>query len=303
MAVYTRYLTPGEVTGHYQRALNAPAGRSVHYWHDGRTQVDPAAALVGADVQAPDGSDLLHDQQDPVSGSFATSYLYYNGHGDLAAETDAATTPLQTYSYDPFGIPQQDTAHNNSDVASQGSSERFTAAYDKKTDQSTALVEMGARAYDPTLGRFYSTDPIEGGSLSNYDYAAQDPVNAYDLSGTVVCGHDGCGGGVGGGVAPRGPKGAPIVVGRVPLDKLIERLRFDQNDVAVIPGGPGALRRLFRDLVRGGKEVFPPRYAGRMFEVANGIRVGLRTSRQHRLTIDVGGVPGLPASFRIHHGT
>jgi hypothetical protein len=42
---------------------------------------------------------------------------------------------------------------------------------------------MGARPYDPALGRFLAVDPVDGGSLNNYDYAAQDPINAYDLTG------------------------------------------------------------------------------------------------------------------------
>ena len=42
---------------------------------------------------------------------------------------------------------------------------------------------MGARPYDPSIGRFYAVDPIDGGSLNNYDYADQDPVNNYDLLG------------------------------------------------------------------------------------------------------------------------
>ena len=44
---------------------------------------------------------------------------------------------------------------------------------------------MGARPYDPSLGRFLSVDPIEGGSLNPYDYANQDPLNGYDLDGTM----------------------------------------------------------------------------------------------------------------------
>jgi hypothetical protein len=42
---------------------------------------------------------------------------------------------------------------------------------------------MGARPYDPSLGRFLAVDPVDGGSLNNYDYSAQDPINGYDLSG------------------------------------------------------------------------------------------------------------------------
>jgi hypothetical protein len=44
---------------------------------------------------------------------------------------------------------------------------------------------MGARPYDPNTGRFLAVDPIPGGSLNNYDYAGQDPINNYDLDGTI----------------------------------------------------------------------------------------------------------------------
>jgi hypothetical protein len=42
---------------------------------------------------------------------------------------------------------------------------------------------MGVRLYTPTLGRFLSVDPVEGGSSNDYDYADADPVNGLDLDG------------------------------------------------------------------------------------------------------------------------
>ena len=44
-------------------------------------------------------------------------------------------------------------------------------------------IEMGARIYNPALGRFLSVDPIEGGTTTNdYGYVP-DVVNQFDLTG------------------------------------------------------------------------------------------------------------------------
>jgi hypothetical protein len=46
---------------------------------------------------------------------------------------------------------------------------------------------MGLRSYVPALGRFLTPDPVKGGSANAYDYANQDPVNNFDLTGEKVC--------------------------------------------------------------------------------------------------------------------
>src|SRR5581483_3558025 len=106
-------------------------------------------------------------------------HLYYNGHGDLAAEADASGTRTVLHTYDPFGAPldaqpADQTVH------------RYTGAFAKQYDTASSLILMGARPYDPALGRFLAVDPIDGGSLNNYDYAGQDPINGYDLSGLMA---------------------------------------------------------------------------------------------------------------------
>ena len=99
------------------------------------------------------------------------------GQKGYAATADGSGTRTAAYVYDPFG-----TLITGS--PGTGTSRRYTGRWDKQTDSVSSLILMGARPYDPTLGRFYAVDPIDGGSLNNYDYAGQDPVNGYDLSGT-----------------------------------------------------------------------------------------------------------------------
>lgn len=48
------------------------------------------------------------------------------------------------------------------------------------------IVEMGARQYSPSLGRFLEVDAVEGGSCNGYEYTCGDPVGAKDLDGEAV---------------------------------------------------------------------------------------------------------------------
>lgn len=54
----------------------------------------------------------------------------------------------------------------------------------KFTETALALepIQMGARIYLPTIGRFTSQDPIPGGNANAYTYSL-DPINLSDISG------------------------------------------------------------------------------------------------------------------------
>lgn len=101
-----------------------------------------------------------------------------NLHGDVAATAALSPTVTElkgTYRFDEFGNP---TGGNAGRFGWLGGKQR-------RTELPSGVIQMGGRSYIPKLGRFLTPDPILGGSDNPYDYANQDPVNNYDLTGTA----------------------------------------------------------------------------------------------------------------------
>jgi RHS repeat-associated protein len=111
----------------------------------------------------------------PSTGATATALQLGDLHGDVAATADPKGTGLSaTYTYDAFGNP---TDANTLRYGWLGGKIRATAGIGR-------LTLMGARLYEPAIGRFLQTDPLPGASCNSYDYTCQDPVNSSDLPGT-----------------------------------------------------------------------------------------------------------------------
>ena len=119
----------------------------------------------------------------------ASFYYHYDRIGSVVNVTNASGVKQWTYSYEPFGTARTATGVNGAPANPL----RFDGEY----LDSTGLYNLRARQYDPISGRFLETDPAPAGPIapyeSTYDYAGQDPIDNYDLSGLTPCWYRGCG--------------------------------------------------------------------------------------------------------------
>jgi RHS repeat-associated protein len=68
----------------------------------------------------------------------------------------------------------------------------YLGAWERPSDPSSGMIQMGVRSYAPSLGAFASEDPVLGHlgigvSANRYPYAWDNPLNRYDLNGRDVC--------------------------------------------------------------------------------------------------------------------
>jgi RHS repeat-associated protein len=112
--------------------------------------------------------------------SGTTTFKLTDLHGDAVASASSsptATKLLATYRFSEFGEPVSGSAGRYGWLGGKA----------RRTELSSGVIQMGARSYIPQLGRFLTPDPVRGGSANPYDYADQDPVNMFDLSGEIAC--------------------------------------------------------------------------------------------------------------------
>ncbi len=84
---------------------------------------------------------------------FVEEYYYlYNGHGDVVQMVDRNGNVVNNYTYDEWG---------NITASSETVSNSFKYA-GEVYDSETGLYYLRARYYDPTVGRFFNEDTVEG---------------------------------------------------------------------------------------------------------------------------------------------
>ncbi len=108
-------------------------------------------------------------------------WSYPNIHGDVIATYNTTGSVVTVLGgYDAYGNASGATPDNSAGKFDYG----WLGQHQRGTDTTfNPTIEMGARIYNPTLGRFLQVDPIEGGTGTNdYGYVG-DSVNRFDLDG------------------------------------------------------------------------------------------------------------------------
>ncbi|MEU9884457.1 RHS repeat-associated core domain-containing protein [Sphaerisporangium sp. NPDC051011] len=101
-------------------------------------------------------------------------------HGELVATCADASSPTGVDNY----AEQTNMASTAQSTPATATRYGWFGACQRSGESVGGLILMGARLYNPKVGRFLQIDPIAGGSANSYDYANQDPINQMDLDGT-----------------------------------------------------------------------------------------------------------------------
>ena len=163
-----------------------PTITSTYYYAD---DTDEASAIgrsdgsITRDIKGPSGLVVASDASD---GDIV--YVLRDIQGNIVATGLTDDPPNKSTEYDPFGAVT--TASPNvidwiKGVPANGwlGAHQRATAFGQTVVAAGGPIEMGARVLLPSVGRFLQRDPVDGGALNAYDYAAQDPANMLDLDG------------------------------------------------------------------------------------------------------------------------
>lgn len=162
-----------------------PTTKVIDVYQAGRIayETDGANTILATFAYAPDGTPTSVTVGSNPSTD--TRYYYvYNPHGDVVALVDGGGTTVATYAYDTYGAP---TSVWESFTNGWHNPYLYDGLDRVRYDSETSLYWMSVRAYDPTLGRFLSHDPLGRAPLffdasQPYAYGGNNPLRNTDPS-------------------------------------------------------------------------------------------------------------------------
>ncbi|WP_051808740.1 RHS repeat domain-containing protein [Actinoplanes subtropicus] len=150
------------------------------------TSVSPAVSLGAVRTYSLGGVAYAIAVRSTLPGGGA-DYLFNDPHGTATLAMDTTTQKLSRLQYKPYG---ETRGSPNSTTWPDATHGYLGAA----TDVGTGYTDLGARKYDPSLGRFISADPAlettDPNELGGYTYAGDNPVTEADPTG--LCNPDIC---------------------------------------------------------------------------------------------------------------
>ncbi|WP_228447337.1 RHS repeat-associated core domain-containing protein [Streptomyces paludis] len=176
--------------------VEEPGRVTVEYTYDADGRRMLRKDLTGTTLYLPGGNELLLQPDGKKAGTRyydfdgetvaartngAIQYLFEDHHGTATTAIDATTQEVRHRTLGPFG--EERGSPSATPALWPGADRSFVGG----TSDSTGLTQLGARAYDPKLGRFLSVDPMsdmgESQRMNAYAYANNNPVTFSDPDG------------------------------------------------------------------------------------------------------------------------
>lgn len=152
---------------------------TTYYYHDGIRPIWETNSAGAMTAQY--DRDIFGNLLSRRDSANVRHYFHFDGLGSTTALTNTSGTVSATMLYDAWGNQRAVTGSGHGNY-------RFTGA---ERDTTTSLYHMGARFYDPVIGRWLSEDPVqdkpfEPATLNFYAYVENNPLIHVDPTGKVL---------------------------------------------------------------------------------------------------------------------
>jgi RHS repeat-associated protein len=122
-------------------------------------------------LYGPDGTPI-----EQIAGT-TVAYLHHDQQGSTRLLTNSLGEAKGKYTYTPYGAVEEFVGSTSTPLGFDG----------QYRNESTGLIYLRARAYDPKTAQFLTVDPLVDNTGEPYGYAGQSPANNGDPSGLCWC--------------------------------------------------------------------------------------------------------------------